>query len=203
MTPYGLPRSSRLHLKRDFKAVIQGGVKLQYPGLVLWWRSGPENTRPARFAVVVSRKLGPAVVRNRTKRLLREAFRLSRKDIKPGTDIIVSPRNSEKLPTVQAAQSALTLLCGKAALLCRNPIEGHMNQISLVCKNFLLLLLNLFMLLVRPFLGPRGVCRFTPTCSQYAKQAIVKYGAFKGGYLALKRVLKCHPLHPGGYDPVP
>ncbi|MBD9150406.1 membrane protein insertion efficiency factor YidD [Candidatus Avelusimicrobium fimicolum] len=78
-----------------------------------------------------------------------------------------------------------------------------MNQISLVCKNFLLLLLNLFMLLVRPFLGPRGVCRFTPTCSQYAKQAIVKYGAFKGGYLALKRVLKCHPLHPGGYDPVP
>ena len=117
MTPYGLPRSSRLHLKRDFKAVIQGGVKLQYPGLVLWWRSGPENTRPARFAVVVSRKLGPAVVRNRTKRLLREAFRLSRKDIKPGTDIIVNPRNSEKLPTVQAAQSALTLLCGKAALL--------------------------------------------------------------------------------------
>ena len=46
-------------------------------------------------------------------------------------------------------------------------------------------------------------CRFTPTCSQYAKQAIMKHGALKGGYLALKRVLKCHPWHPGGYDPVP
>ncbi len=45
-------------------------------------------------------------------------------------------------------------------------------------------------------------CRFYPTCSQYAAQAIEKYGALKGSYLALKRVLKCHPFHPGGYDPV-
>jgi len=46
-------------------------------------------------------------------------------------------------------------------------------------------------------------CRFYPTCSAYAIQAIEKYGAFKGSFLALKRILKCHPLHPGGYDPVP
>ncbi len=59
------------------------------------------------------------------------------------------------------------------------------------------------MLLVRPFLGPRGVCRFTPTCSQYAKEAITKYGVFKGTGLALWRVSKCHPFHAGGYDPVP
>lgn len=78
-----------------------------------------------------------------------------------------------------------------------------MQKISRLARNLLLLLLNLFMLLVRPFLGPRGVCRFSPTCSQYAKQAIMKHGALKGGYLALKRVLKCHPCHPGGYDPVP
>ena len=78
-----------------------------------------------------------------------------------------------------------------------------MQKISRLARNLLLLLLNLFMLLVRPFLGPRGVCRFSPTCSQYAKRAIMKHGALKGGYLALKRVLKCHPWHPGGYDPVP
>ena len=78
-----------------------------------------------------------------------------------------------------------------------------MQKISRLARNLLLLLLNLFMLLVRPFLGPRGVCRFAPTCSQYAKRAIMKHGALKGGYLALKRVLKCHPWHPGGYDPVP
>ncbi|MDR3051011.1 MAG: membrane protein insertion efficiency factor YidD [Oscillospiraceae bacterium] len=46
-------------------------------------------------------------------------------------------------------------------------------------------------------------CRFIPTCSAYALEAVEKYGAAKGGWLALRRLLKCHPFHPGGYDPVP
>ena len=46
-------------------------------------------------------------------------------------------------------------------------------------------------------------CRFYPTCSAYAFTAIEGFGAIKGGYLALRRILKCHPFHPGGYDPVP
>lgn len=46
-------------------------------------------------------------------------------------------------------------------------------------------------------------CRFIPTCSQYALEALEKYGAVKGTYLAIKRVLKCHPFHKGGYDPLP
>ena len=48
-----------------------------------------------------------------------------------------------------------------------------------------------------------GCCRFTPTCSQYALEAVEKYGAVRGGYLALRRILRCHPFHKGGYDPVP
>lgn len=52
-----------------------------------------------------------------------------------------------------------------------------------------------------PLLGP--TCRFYPSCSEYAYQAIQRYGACKGSYLAVKRILKCHPFHPGGYDPVP
>ncbi|NLD88129.1 MAG: membrane protein insertion efficiency factor YidD [Clostridiales bacterium] len=46
-------------------------------------------------------------------------------------------------------------------------------------------------------------CRFIPTCSEYALEAVEKYGFLKGGLLALKRILKCHPFHPGGYDPLP
>ena len=54
---------------------------------------------------------------------------------------------------------------------------------------------------ISPHLGHH--CRFVPTCSQYALEAIEKYGAVRGGWLALKRFLRCHPFHKGGYDPVP
>ncbi len=65
----------------------------------------------------------------------------------------------------------------------------------------LLLGIRLYQLVVSP-LGPSS-CRFHPTCSEYARQAIAKYGALRGTGLALRRLLRCHPGHPGGFDPVP
>jgi len=50
---------------------------------------------------------------------------------------------------------------------------------------------------------PPPSCRFYPTCSQYGIEAVKTHGALKGGWLTLKRILKCHPFHPGGVDPVP
>jgi putative membrane protein insertion efficiency factor len=68
-------------------------------------------------------------------------------------------------------------------------------------KKLLLALIRFYRSSVSPLFPPR--CRYIPTCSEYALQAVEKYGALRGGWLALKRFLRCHPFHKGGYDPVP
>ena len=67
--------------------------------------------------------------------------------------------------------------------------------------NLLMLIVRGHQLFISPMLGPR--CRFHPTCSHYAIEALRTHGAFKGSWLTLLRLGRCHPLHPGGYDPVP
>lgn len=62
-------------------------------------------------------------------------------------------------------------------------------------------LIRIYQWLISPLLGPR--CRFTPTCSCYGVEALKMHGAIKGSWLTVKRILKCHPLNEGGYDPVP
>lgn len=69
-------------------------------------------------------------------------------------------------------------------------------------KNILIGFIRFYQKSISPGLPPR--CRFIPTCSQYALEAVEKYGAVKGGWLALKRFLRCHPFYKGSlYDPVP
>jgi len=68
-------------------------------------------------------------------------------------------------------------------------------------KSVLIAVLRGYQLLVRPLLGMN--CRFYPSCSDYAKEAIDRQGAIAGSWLAARRVCRCHPYHPGGYDPVP
>jgi len=68
-------------------------------------------------------------------------------------------------------------------------------------KQLVLILLRAYKITISPLLGNH--CRFTPTCSEFMAQAIAKYGLFKGIHLGTKRLLRCHPFHPGGVDPVP
>ncbi|AXK72261.1 membrane protein insertion efficiency factor YidD [Lysobacter sp. TY2-98] len=79
--------------------------------------------------------------------------------------------------------------------------HGEPEHQDSVIDRALIALLRGYKRWISPLLGPR--CRFHPTCSVYAMQAIARYGALRGSWLAARRILRCHPLHPGGHDPVP
>lgn len=68
-------------------------------------------------------------------------------------------------------------------------------------KRLLLLLISFYQHWISPLKPPS--CRYIPTCSEYARIAVERYGARKGGFLAIRRILRCNPFHEGGYDPVP
>ena len=92
------------------------------------------------------------------------------------------------------------------------PSTATVSSVRSAMKRFFHLLLRLlslvllvpirfYQLVISPLTPPS--CRFTPTCSEYARQAILKHGPFKGLYLAIRRLLRCHPWGGSGYDPVP
>ena len=76
-----------------------------------------------------------------------------------------------------------------------------MKTILRICSFPLIALIKFYQLAISPLLGPK--CRFTPTCSQYAVEALKKYGIFKGTWLSIRRISRCHPWGGKGYDPVP
>jgi hypothetical protein len=77
--------------------------------------------------------------------------------------------------------------------------DGLVGEMAM--KMILIFFIRAYQKLISPLLPPS--CRFFPSCSEYACQAIVKYGALKGMWLGTKRILRCHPWHAGGFDPVP
>lgn len=73
--------------------------------------------------------------------------------------------------------------------------------VSLAMRKILILPIQAYQYLISPLLP--SSCRYSPTCSQFAIEALQKHGVFKGSWMAIKRIGRCHPWHEGGYDPVP
>ena len=70
-----------------------------------------------------------------------------------------------------------------------------------IFQKILIIMVRAYQLAISPYIGAH--CRYIPTCSAYFIEAVEKYGALKGSWLGIRRILRCHPGHPGGYDPVP
>lgn len=87
------------------------------------------------------------------------------------------------------------------ARFCQNWRKNYMQTFLKILSFPFILLIRFYQLVISPWLGPK--CRFTPTCSQYALEAFKKFGLFKGFWLSVKRISKCHPWGGSGYDHVP
>ncbi|NME98884.1 membrane protein insertion efficiency factor YidD [Aneurinibacillus aneurinilyticus] len=84
---------------------------------------------------------------------------------------------------------------------CSGRRQHSSKQRSFTMKSVLIFIIRFYQRFISPLLPPS--CRFYPSCSHYGLEAIQRFGALKGGWLTVKRLLKCHPFHPGGIDPVP
>ncbi|HAT82508.1 membrane protein insertion efficiency factor YidD [uncultured Eubacterium sp.] len=76
-----------------------------------------------------------------------------------------------------------------------------MKYVNITLKKLLILMVRFYQICISPLFP--SCCRYTPTCSVYFIQAVQKYGPWKGSWLGIRRILRCNPFHPGGYDPVP
>ena len=122
MKNFGLPKGERIYLKEDFKKILDTGKKVQIKGFTFWCKPNLGEASKPQIGIIVSKKLGSAVERNRCKRLLREAFRLNKHLLKNAA-ILIYPKEKELLPSLQAATKALLALAEKAGIKeeCKGP----------------------------------------------------------------------------------
>lgn len=193
--------------------------------------SSPDSVpsgRPAsaRAGFVVPRTVGTAVERNRVRRRLQHLIRPHLDRLPPGSDLVVRalpgaagyPHDrlkadldaaiaaaSSRRPRPEGRRRSTEVSPAKPDASDRSAGETGLRQVAAVATRLavrvLLAPIAAYRRWISPALPPR--CRFYPTCSEYAVTAITTWGPVRGLYLAIRRILRCHPWHPGGFDPVP
>ena len=173
------------------------------PGLVLQVLKRDDEA-PVRLGFTVTKKVGNAVIRNRTKRRLREAARLLLREAPiAGADLVLIGRDKTRGRAFAALIEDLRQALARNGLPPKPPfariaVEGAgMSPAAHILRGAV----RAYQLVLAPLLG--GQCRFTPSCSAYAREALAVHGALRGAGLAARRVLRCSPLCAGGHDPVP
>ncbi len=183
----------------DFQTIYRTAKSYANRQLVMYVRK-TEKTQ-SRIGISVSKKVGNSVVRHHLARLVRESFRLNRDTLEEGLDIIVVARAAAKDSDYKTIERAFMHLCGLHNIK-KNRSENMINRIAGLIEKLLILMIRGYQIFLSP-LKVRTHCIYTPTCSQYAIEALTRYGVVKGLWLSVKRILRCHPWAEGGYDPVP
>ncbi len=216
------PKSARLLRRRDFLAVTDRrtppAVKISGRMFLLLGRENGLGFN--RLGVTVAKKTARrAVARNRIKRIVREFFRLNTPLWPGGFDLVFIAK--AKSGAAEASRPDLwadlrrmgrkmeTLSRPSAAPPSETPEEPLEEPVKNSPQNFAgrlagglaLALIYMYRLFISPLLPPS--CRFYPSCSRYAVEVYTSHGFWRASYLTARRLLKCHPFHPGGYDPAP
>ena len=178
--------SKKLRIKDSvsYRQVIQENKRFFTKHLIVYYRA--HQVEYSRMGVIVSKKVSKrAVVRNRVKRTTREWFRLNQHQ-NQGLEFSCDCQKERS----KGSKCRIT-----------NMFKRSNKKISCGISKIIIGVIKLYQFLISPLL-PR-TCRFEPSCSQYAKEALAEFGVLTGLFFTCRRVLRCHPFCKGGYDPLP
>ena len=198
---FSLPRAKILRGRKNFQRLFESdAITLRNSYINFRFRIYPDAESECLMGFIVKKKLGNAAKRNRVKRLMKEAYRLNQHTI---SELVLSKNlclhgaflaNTIEMTFDQAEQNIKKLL---------SDVRDHILSTTdnWFMKYLLIGLVRLYQLIISPYMP--SSCRYHPTCSHYGIDALRKHGAFKGSWLTVKRIARCHPWSKGGYDPVP